>query len=197
MSSEPPSDRDRQESTARVVARTLGERRRSLDALVAEFYGDLRRIARRRMRSERPGHTLSTTALVHESYLKLDRLDRMQWQSQAQFFAEAARAMRRVLVDHAVRRGAEKRGGGRVRVELDENLAVCEAEEGALLALHEALERLARERPRHARVVECRLFAGMTVTDIAEALGISTATVKRDWQLARAWLNRELADGTA
>ena len=136
---------------------------------------------------------MSTTALIHESYLKLGRLDRMKWQSRAHFFAEAARAMRRVLVDHAVNRGAQKRGGGLVRVELDENVASPQQTAGALLALHEALERLARERPRHARVVECRMFAGMEVTEIAEALGISTATVKRDWQLARAWLNRELA----
>jgi RNA polymerase sigma factor (TIGR02999 family) len=166
----------------------------SLDELVLEVYDDLRRMAHRQLRAERPDHTLSTTALVHEAYLKLARLDRIQWQNRAHFCAEAARAMRRILVDWAVRRGAQKRGGSLARVELDRLQAVTDHDAGQLLALHSALQALEREHPRHARVVECRFFGGMSVPEVAEALGLSPATVKRDWQIARAWLNRELDD---
>jgi RNA polymerase sigma-70 factor, ECF subfamily len=168
-----------------------------LGRLFEALYDELRRLARRRLRGERPDHTLCTTALVHESYLKLGRLDRVRWRSRSHFFAEASRAMRRVLVDHAVRRGAQKRGGARVRVELSEGMAVTDPTDDQLLALDRALEALARTRPRPARVVECRLFAGMTVPEIAEAMDVSPATVKRDWELARAWLNWTLEDGTA
>jgi RNA polymerase sigma factor (TIGR02999 family) len=166
----------------------------SLDELVLEVYDDLRRMAHRQLRAERPDHTLSTTALVHEDYLKLARLDRIKCQNRAHFCAEAARAMRRILVDWAVRRGAQKRGGSLARVELDQLQAVTDHDAGQLLALHSALQALEREHPRHARVVECRVFGGMSVPEVAEALGLSPATVKRDWQIARAWLNRELDD---
>lgn len=164
----------------------------SLDHFARELYEELRRMAHRQLAGERPDHTLCTTDLVHEAYLKLGRLERIQWQSRAHFFAGAAQAMRRVLVDHAVRRSAGKRGGKQVRVEFGDDLAIAEEVEDQLLALHEALERLEVDEHRLAKVVECRFFAGMTVAEIAEALGISPATVKRDWQLARAWLNREL-----
>lgn len=164
----------------------------SLDHFARELYEELRRMAHRQLAGERADHTLCTTDLVHEAYLKLGRLERIQWQSRAHFFAGAAQAMRRVLVDHAVRRSAGKRGGKQVRVEFGDDLAIAEEVEDQLLALHEALERLEVDEPRLAKVVECRFFAGMTVAEIAEALGISPATVKRDWQLARAWLNREL-----
>lgn len=164
----------------------------SLDTLVPELYQELRRLAHRQLRGERADHTLGTTALVHEAYVKLARLDRMEWQGRAHFMAEAARAMRRVLVDYAEQRRAAKRGGGRIRVELQDAMAFIEGNTEELLALHDALERLAVERPRHARVVECRFFAGMTIDDVAAALDISPATVKREWQLARAWLNRAL-----
>jgi RNA polymerase sigma-70 factor, ECF subfamily len=167
----------------------------AMDELFSALYEDLRRMARRHLRGERADHTLSTTALVHESYLKLGRLDRMQWQSRSHFAAEASRAMRRILVDHAVRRGAGKRGGARERVELREDMAATVSVDDEILAVHGALEALARTRPRPARVVECRVFGGMTVPEIAEALELSPATVKRDWEIARAWLNRELADG--
>lgn len=167
--------------------------RESLDGFIPELYEELRRMAHRQLQGERDDHTLSTTALVHEAYLKLARLDRIEWKNRAQFSAEAARAMRRILVDYAVRRGAKKRGGDRVRVEMDDSLAMTEAEAGQLLALHGALEQLEAHQPRHARVVECRFFAGMTIPEIGEALDISPATVKRDWKMARAWLNRELA----
>lgn len=165
----------------------------TLDTLIPMLYEELRRLAHRQLHAERAEHTLGTTGLVHEAYLKLVRLDRMAWQNKAHVYAEAARAMRRVLVDHAVRRRAAKRGGAPLRVELDDAMVVADERAEDLLALHESLERLAIERPRHARVVECRFFAGMSIPDVAEALDISPATVKRDWQLARAWLNRELA----
>ena len=167
--------------------------RPSLDGFVPELYDELRRIAHRRLRAERDDHTLSTTALVHEAYLKLARLERLEWRNRAQFCAEAARAMRRILIDYAEARRARKRGGALTQVELDDALAMTGEDAGQLLALHEALDALERELPRHARVVECRFFAGMTVAEIGEALDLSPATVKRDWQLARAWLNRALA----
>lgn len=166
--------------------------RASMDALVPEVYEELRRVAHHDLRRERPDHTLGTTGLVHEAYLKLARLDRMRWQNRAHFCAEAARAMRRILIDHAVRRRTARRGGDPVHVELHDALPVSDENSEQLLALDAALRRLAETMPRHARVVECRFFAGMTVPEIGDALGLSPATVKRDWALARAWLNREL-----
>ena len=167
-----------------------------LDDLVPIVYDELRGIARRRLRSERTGHTLNTTALVHEAFLKLVQLDRIEWQSRAHFFAIAAQAMRHVLVNHALRRKRVKRGGGAVHVPLEDapDLPVQEADR--ILALDEALERLTALNPRHARIVECRFFAGMSIDETAAALEISPATAKRDWVLLRAWLRREL-DGAA
>jgi RNA polymerase sigma factor (TIGR02999 family) len=163
-----------------------------LDDLVPLIYDELRAIARRKLRSERAGHTLTTTALVHEAYLKLVQLDRMQWQSRAHFLAIAAQAMRHVLVNHALRRKRVKRGGGATHISLEEapDLAVADAER--ILELDAALETLAARNPRHARIVECRFFAGMSVEETAVALELSPATVKRDWTLLRAWLRREL-----
>lgn len=187
---------ERAEAERREIAeRALDEAgsRESLDGFIPELYQELRGMAHRQLLGERADHTLSTTALVHEAYLKLARLDRLEWQNRPHFCAEAARAMRRILVDYAVRRGAQKRGGDRVKVELEDRFAITDAEVGQLLALHRALEELESHHPRHARVVECRFFAGMTTPEISEALDISPATVKRDWQMARAWLNRELA----
>jgi RNA polymerase sigma factor (TIGR02999 family) len=163
-----------------------------LDDLVPLIYDELRAIARRKLRSERDGHTLTTTALVHEAYLKLVQLDRMQWQSRAHFLAIAAQAMRHVLVNHALRRKRVKRGGGATHVSLEDipELPVEDAEQ--ILDLDAALEKLALLNPRHARVVECRFFASMTVEETAVALEISPATAKRDWTLLRAWLRREL-----
>jgi RNA polymerase sigma factor (TIGR02999 family) len=186
------SEQKRRDVAARALE-AASRNRESLDALVLELYEELRGMAHRQLLGERDDHTLGTTALVHEAYLKLTHLDRLEWQNRAHFCAEAARAMRRILVDYAVRRGAKKRGGDRARVELEDSYAITDAETGQLLALHRALDELSSHHPRHARVVECRFFAGMTISEIGEALGISPATVKRDWQLARAWLNRELA----
>lgn len=163
-----------------------------LDGVFAQMYDELRRMARRRMRGERRDHTLSPTALVHEAWLKLAKLEGFEWQGRAQFLALAAQAMRQVLVDHALRRRAQKRGGGELHVTLDEETRGRTPPVESVLALDEALGRLEREDERRAKVVVCRCFAGMEVEEIAAALGTSAATVKRDWSYARAWLNREL-----
>ena len=169
-----------------------GGNRAVLDDLVPLIYDELRAIARRKLRSERAGHTLTTTALVHEAYLKLVQLDRVQWQSRAHFLAIAAQAMRHVLVNHALRRKRVKRGGGAPHVSLDDVPDLPLAEADRILELDAALERLAAMNPRHARIVECRFFAGMSIEETAVALEISPATTKRDWTLLRAWLKREL-----
>ncbi|TFG87782.1 MAG: sigma-70 family RNA polymerase sigma factor [Gemmatimonadales bacterium] len=197
--SRPPLGPDREVASSRGPTPAAGAAagpRGSLDAFALRLYEELRSIAHRQLRGERADHSLCTTALVHEAYLKLARLDRMEWQNRAHFCAEAARAMRRILVDYAVRRRAAKRGGDRVQVELHDSLALTDSQAEELLALQEALTTFEKEWPRQARVVECRFFAGMTIPEMAEALGIAEATVSRDWQLARAWLNRALATDT-
>jgi RNA polymerase sigma factor (TIGR02999 family) len=156
-------------------------------------YDELRRIAARAMRGERQDHTLCATALVNEAWLELSKLTRIQWQNRSHFLAIAAQAMRRVLIDYAVARRRLKRGGGQTIQPLDADaVAVVVEQADDMLALDEALQRLTAMNERHARIVECRFFGGMSVEETAEALGISPATVKRDWTLARAWLNREL-----
>ena len=178
------------------VTRLLAELGRgdtgALDRLVPILYNELRQIARRHMRGERLDHTLDTTALVHEAYVKLVGLDRMHWQNRAHFLAVAAQAMRRVLVDYAVGRRAQKRGGARQRVLLEDVPPDREQPIETLLALDAALRRLEAVDDRLTRVVECRYFGGMSVEETAQALQVSAATVKRDWSVARAWLNREL-----
>jgi RNA polymerase sigma-70 factor, ECF subfamily len=164
-----------------------------MDDIFPLVYDELRRIAARAMRGERPDHTLCTTALVHEAWLELSKLTRIQLQNRAHFLAIAAQAMRRVLIDHAVARRRLKRGGGQVVQPLDTDaVAVVVEQSDEMLALDDALQRLTALNERHARIVECRFFGGMSVEETAEALGVSAATVKRDWALARAWLNREL-----
>ena len=175
-----------------LVAWNDGDRE-ALNQLFPIVYRELRRIAHRQLRAERPTHTLSTTALVHEAYLKLVQLDRIQWQNRAQFFAIAARAMRRILIDYALSRKRKKRGGGTVMLPLDDVVVMVESQADELVAVDQALQRLEAMDVRQARVVECRVFGGMSVEETAEALGLSPATVKRDWALARAWLNRELS----
>lgn len=169
----------------------------AIERLVPIVYAELRRIAHRRLGGERADHTLGTTALVHEAYLKLVDLERLNWQNRAQFMAIVSRLMRQILVDYARRRRAGRRGGGRPKVELEavaEYLAASSAEPTEeVLALHQALERLEKINDRHARIVECRFFGGMSIAETAEALSLSPATVKRDWVMARAWLNRELS----
>lgn len=165
----------------------------AFDRLVPIVYERLRGIARRQMAGEDTGHTLTATALVHEAYADLVGLERIDWQDRAHFFAVASRLMRRILIDHAVARKAQKRGGDRSRVPLEEALLVAEERPDDLLALDEALQALERLDERQCRVVECRFFAGMTIEATAEALGVSAATVSRDWTSARAWLNRQLS----
>jgi RNA polymerase sigma factor (TIGR02999 family) len=165
-----------------------------MDDLLPLVYGELKRIAARQLRSERPGHTLCTTALVHEAWLELSHLDRIKWQNRSHYLAIAAQAMRRVLIDHAVARRAQKRGGGQQIETLDADPLVMVHERAAeLLDLDHALERLAALDERQARIVECRFFGGMSIEETAGALALSPATVKRDWSMARAWLNRELS----
>ena len=160
-------------------------------------YAELRRIAAREMRRERPGRTLQTTALVHEAYLRLLKDASLSFESRAHFLGIAARAMREILIEHARGRGARKRGGGAVRLTLDDATAAVAAPDVDVLALDEALQRLACLDERHARVVELRYFGGLSVEETAAALDLSPATVKRAWTLARAWLYRELAGGPA
>jgi RNA polymerase sigma-70 factor, ECF subfamily len=153
---------------------------------------ELRRIAAKRLHREAAGHSLQPTALVNEAYMRLARLDRIRWQNRAHFFAVAAGIMRQILVDHARGRLAEKRGGGAVRVVLEPDIAAVAEPAAEVLALHEALERLALISQRQARVVELRFFAGLSDEESAAAMGISERTVKRDWRVAKAWLFDQL-----
>src|SRR5262245_42955926 len=184
------------EITALLHAHAAGDVS-ALEQLLPLVYGELRRIARLRLRRERSGHTLAATDLVHESYLKLLPVERVDWRSRAHFFAIASRAMRNVLVDHAVRRGAAKRGAGATVLALDDSDAAAAGQPlDDLIALSEALERLGRLDARQARVVECRFFGGLSLDETAAALNTSAATVSRDWAFARAWLHHELGAGT-
>jgi RNA polymerase sigma factor (TIGR02999 family) len=164
----------------------------ALNRLLPEVYSELRRIAARHMRNEREGLTLQTTALVHEAYLKLFKDSALSFQNRAHFLAIAAQSMREILVDRARGRHAEKRGGKRGRVTLDEALIIGTETPVDFLALHEVLLRFALVAPQPARIVELRFFGGLTTEEIAEAVGTSPATVKRHWSVARAWLYREL-----
>lgn len=161
------------------------------DALIPLVYCDLRRMAARYLRGERVDHTLQPTALVHEAYLRLLRQQRLRWQDRSHFLGVAAQAMRRILVDHARRHHAAKRSGGR-RVTLHDDAARVAPVDLDLVALDQALARLETHDPRAVRVLELRYFAGLCVEETAEVLAVSTATVKRDWQLARGWLRRAL-----
>jgi RNA polymerase sigma factor (TIGR02999 family) len=142
---------------------------------------------------QRPNHTLQSAALVHEAYLRLVGHSSVRWDDRVHFFAVAAQLMRRILVDHARRKGAGKRGGGRVTMTLNEELAQAKQRDLDVAALDDALNELSRMNPTHSRIVELRFFAGLSIEETAQALGISPATVKRDWAVARAWLYRELA----
>lgn len=164
----------------------------ALDQLIHLVYEELRLIAHRRLLSERAGHTLNTTALVHEAYLKLVQFDRIDWQDRAHFFAIASQVMRNILVDYAKKQKAEKRGGGR-RVTLGETDAFTDVDLHELLSIHHALERLVLVDERQVRVVECRFFGGLTIEETSKALDVSVPTVNRDWKMACAWLNRELS----
>jgi len=187
------------DSTARDVSVLLrawsGGDQAALEKLTPIVHGELHRLARGYMRSERPGHSLQATALVNEAYMRLAGYTRMRWQDRAHFFAVAAQVMRRILVEHA-RRHNLKRGGGIPHVSLDEAALVSVDDDVDLVALDDALTALARLDARKVQVVEMRFFGGLSVDEDADVLGVSPVTVKRDWRAAKAWLYRELAGGT-
>jgi len=168
----------------------------AVDALVPLVYDELRSIAHARLRGERRGHTLSTTALVHEAYLKLVDINRVKWQDRAHFFSVASRMMRRVLVDYAKARGAKKRGGSWQQVELEELAELPSEQVQAIEDLDEALTRLEKVSPRQSRLLEHRYFGGLKLKECAEVLGVSIGTVKNELRFARAWLARELSTDT-
>ncbi len=181
----------------RILQDATRGRRAAVDRAIPLIYDELRRIAQGHLSGERPDHTLTTTALVHEAYLKLVDVQQVEWQDRAHFFAMAARQMRRILIDHARRAGREKRGGDAVVVSLDEATDLPALRPESLIRLDGALERLEATNERQCRVVECRCFVGLSVEETAEALNTSQTTVKRDWAFARAWLNRELGGDTS
>ena len=183
----PPAD---DEPRARLAVDAADD---DLRELFSAVYEALRRVAHRHLRAEATGHTLGTTALVHEAFLELSRLDHIRWPGRAYVLAAASQAMRRILIDYAVARKAQKRGGGVIAESLDDAVAMATTRGDELLALDEALDRLSAVDARCARVVECRFYGGMSIEETAEALETSPATVKRDWVMARAYLNRELA----
>jgi len=169
--------------------------RASLDKLLGVVYQELRRLARRYMRQERPDHTLQTTALVNEAYLRLVNYRKMQWQNRAHFLAVAAQAMRRILVEHARGRLYDKRGGGARRVALEDAPIVGGRRVPDMIALDDALKELEAVDPRKGRIVELRFIGGLSIEETAEVLRISTATVEREWRSAKAWLYRAVTDG--
>lgn len=177
--------------TALLVRLSNGDEA-ALDRLLPAVYEELRRIAHNRLRGEREDHTLRTTELVHEAYLKLVEHNTVDWQDRQHFFAVAARAMRQVLVDHARKKAAAKRGGDASPVPLDRVTLPRESSPDELIAIDDALDRLAERDDRAAQVVECRFFGGYTIAETADVLDVSRSTVKRDWRAARAWLNRAL-----
>jgi RNA polymerase sigma factor (TIGR02999 family) len=188
------------ESSRSEVTRLLKDwsdgRQEVLDRLLPQIYAELRRLASGYLRRERPDHTLQATALVHEAFIKLVDQRAVRWQNRAHFFGIAAQAMRRILVDHARAHTAEKRGSGERAVSLDEAVVTIGAPSLDLLALDEALSRLSAIDPQQSRVVELRYFGGLTIEETAEVMNVSTATVGREWTLAKAWLYAELTRST-
>lgn len=187
MTGKPPSE------ITRLLQEAAGGDAAAAERLWSLVYGELRRVARRHLANERPGHTLQTTALVNEAYLRLTGGSDVAWSGRAHFFAAAAEAMRRILIDRARRRRTEKRGGGLERVTLDEARVGHPSAPEELLALDEALERLEARDPRRAQVVKLRFFAGCTEQEIARVLGLSERSVSRLWTGARAWLYDQMA----
>jgi len=164
----------------------------ALEQLMTLVYAELHKLARRHMQRQNPSHTLQTTALIHEVYLRLAGDPPEQWKNRAQFYGVAARAMRNVLVDHARARQAAKRGGGWQAVPLDEGIAVSDERLNGLIALDEALSRLSKLHPRQGEVIELRFFGGLSVEETAAILRVSPETVMLDWRAAKAWLHKEL-----
>lgn len=184
------SDRTHEDLTSGLTSRATDNA--AADRLLPQVYDQLRALAQKHMLSERPGHTLQATAVVHEAYVRLTDQTRALWRDRHHFFAVAAIMIRRVLVDHARARHAAKRGGDRTALTLSDNLDWSGGRQIDLLDLEDALRRLAELDPRQARVVELRFFSGLTISEAAEVLGVSTTTVENDWAVARAWLRRAL-----
>jgi RNA polymerase sigma factor (TIGR02999 family) len=181
--------------TQALVGAAAGDKE-AADLLWQLTYDELHRIAQRHLMRERPDHTLSATSLVNEAYLRLVGQQDINWQDRSHFFGVASRVCRRILVDHARRRHAQKRGGAQARVTLDAGLIAIDNQTDEILALNEALERLTALNERLARNVECRYFGGLTEEQTAEVMGVSVRTVRRDWVKARAWLYAQLYGGT-
>ncbi len=193
-SSSSPAPDESEDQLTRLLASCSDGNEEAFDRLIPLVYADLRTIAHRRLRSERAGHTLDTTAVVHEAYLQLVNQATATWRDRAHFFAVASRVIRHVLIDYARRRDAVKRGGGRLQVPLREAMTGQEPRTVDLLALDEALTELADHDERMAQVVECRFFGGMTMEETAAAVGVSQRTAERDWTRARAHLYRSLSE---
>ena len=178
----------------RLLAAVRGGDEEAVDQLTPALYEELRRLAKRHMAGQRRGHTLQTRDLVGEAYLKLANLPKTEWNDRIHFFAVASRAMRCVLVDYARRRGYAKRGGNPIRVSLSEADQTSEQKSAEVIAVDEALIRLATLDPRKSRIVELRYFGGLSVEESADLLGLSSRTIKREWRWAKAWLYRELGE---
>ena len=184
------------EVTVLLKAMNRGDKA-AADQLLPLVYSELHRLAKSYMSRERQGHTLQPTALINQAYLRIAQQQNVEWQNHAHFIGFAANVMRRVLVDHAREHNAIMRGGGRVRVELDEGIAFTKETAPQLLLLEEALTRLEQLNPRQAKVVEMRYFGGLSVDEVAGVLGIAPRSVKRDWSLARLWLFEEIQKGSS
>lgn len=185
---------DEDASITLLLGRFASGDRTALDELYPLVYQRLRRLAARKLDSERPGHTLQATALVHEAFLSLSKQDEKQWRDRGHFFAVASLAMRQILVAHARKRLAEKRGGNQIRVAFVEEALVDDRDAVEVVALDAALVELEKENPRQARIVELRFFGGMSIEETATAMELSTGTIKREWNVARAWLFQKLAE---
>lgn len=179
-------------AVTQLLARWRSGDQQALDALMPLVYDELRRLARHHLRMERSDHTLQSTALVHEAYMRLAGRSSPEWQNRAHFFGIAAHLMRQILVEHARGRDAAKRGGGATRLTLDESLVSSQQKDVDVIVLDKALQELTQLDAQQGRIVELRFFAGLTIEDTSEVLGISPATVKRDWVTARAWLFRAM-----
>ena len=186
------------DQVTQLLLRATDGNREAIDRLLPLVYDELKGVARSKLRFERRGHTLNATALVHEAYLKLVDQTRVEWQSRSHFFAVAARAMRRILLNYATTRNSQKRGGGRDHAALEDVEGLIPAElfsdqqATELLALEEALGRLCEFNPQGAEVVECRFFGGLSHREIGEVMGVAEVTVRRKWTIAKAWLRREM-----
>ncbi len=185
--------RDSSDQVTQLLVRWRGGDREALDALMPIVYADLRRMARQYLQRERPDHTLQSTALVHEAYVRLIGQKLPEWQNRAHFFGVAARLMRQILVEYARSHQAAKRGGSACKVTLDEDLMLPQQHNVDVILLDDALLDLAKLDPQQSRIVELRFFAGLSIDDTSEVLGISPATVTRDWTTARVWLYREIS----